>query len=232
MAGDNAQLITELDALFVKGDFQEAYDKLVRSDGNYNNMDLALMWRLAQAARFLVLTKGKHDKKRKLEWIDQGLKVTEAAVEKYPTECLSNTWRGIMLNVKSVEEGIRKRIELCYRIREFFQKGLEANPNDYVTLHCMGSWCYEVASAGRAERLIAKTLFDEIPKSSFEEALEYFLKADKVEPDRAFTVCRIALCYSKMKEKDKAKEWAQKAVKLPVQDSEMEEAQKECQRLL
>ncbi|KAM7539999.1 hypothetical protein Aperf_G00000041487 [Anoplocephala perfoliata] len=202
MAGDNARLIAEIDALFEQNKYEEIYDKLVRPDGNYNNMDLALMWRLARAVRFLVLTKGKHDKKGKAEWIEQGLKVTEAAVEKYPNECLSNT------------------------------KGLEANPDEYMTLHCMGSWCYEVASLGKMERLLAKALFGAPPESSFEEALEYFLKADKAYPNRTFTVCRIALCYSKMKEKDSAKEWAQKAVKLPVQDSEVEEAQKECQRLL
>lgn len=49
----SAQLVTEIDALNDQDKFQEVYDKLKRPDGNYNDMDLELMWRLARACRFL-----------------------------------------------------------------------------------------------------------------------------------------------------------------------------------
>lgn len=44
-----------------------------------------------------------------------------------------------------------------------------------------------------------------------------------VQPDRPYTVCRIAQCYDRLKNKEKAKEWAQKAIKLRAQDPEVEE---------
>ncbi|MTV28200.1 tetratricopeptide repeat protein [Nitriliruptoraceae bacterium ZYF776] len=207
------------------------YDKLKKPDGNYSDMDLELMWRLARTCRFLVLNKGSKDKKAKEEWIEEGLKVMQAAIEKYPTECLSNTWYGIMLNVKSQEEGIKNKIKLGYQIREYFDKGHAANPNDFMTLHCLGSWCFEVASLGKVERAFASTFFGKPPESSFDEALKFYLEADKIRPDRPYTVCRIAQCYDRLKNKEKAKEWALKAIKLHAQDPEVEELQRECHRL-
>ncbi|VDM32970.1 unnamed protein product [Hydatigera taeniaeformis] len=205
-----AQLIAEIDTLNDQDKFQEVYDKLRKPDGNYSDMSLDLMWRLA---RFLVLNKGPKDKKAKEEWIEEGLKVMKTAVERFPRECLSNTWYGIMLNVKSQDEGIKNKIKL----------GHEADPNDFMALHCLGSWCFEVASLGKVERAFATTFFGKPPESTFEEALKFYLEADKIRPDRPYTVCRIAQCYERLKDKEKAKEWAQKAIKLHAQDPEVEE---------
>ncbi|EUB64492.1 Regulator of microtubule dynamics protein [Echinococcus granulosus] len=227
----SAQLIAEIDALNEQDKFREVYDKLKKPDGNYNDMDLELMWRLARACRFLVLNNGPKDKKAKQEWITEGLDVMKTAVERFPTACLSNTWYGIMLNVKSQDEGIKNKIKLGYEIREYFDKGYEANPNDFMTLHCLGSWCFEVASLGKVERAFASTFFGKPPESSFEEALKFYLDAEKALPGRPYTVCRIAQCYDRLKNKEKAKEWAQKAIKLHAQDPEVEELQHECHRL-
>lgn len=108
-----------------------------------------------------------------------------------------------MLNVKSQEEGIKNKIKLGYEIREYFdvsscslslnmdfQKGHEADPKNFMALHCLGSWyvtqwlyslyrCFEVASLGKVERAFASTFFGKPPESTFEEALKFYLDADK-----------------------------------------------------
>ena len=53
MASNTAQLIAEVDALNEQDKFDEVYNKLKRSDGDYSSMDLDLMWRLARTIRFL-----------------------------------------------------------------------------------------------------------------------------------------------------------------------------------
>ena len=53
-----------------------------------------------------------------------------------------------------------------------------------------------------------------------------------VEGDHPYTVARIAQCFDKLGNKNSAKEWAARAVKLHAKDSDMEEAIKECQRIL
>ncbi|VUZ47733.1 unnamed protein product [Hymenolepis diminuta] len=231
MSSSESELVEEIDKLDDEEKFEEIYDKLVRYDGDFKGMSLELMWRLARTCRYLVLTKGRGDKKSKEKWIQTGLDVMKSAVEQYPNECLSNTWYGIMLNVKCAEEGIKNKIKLGYEIRSYFDKGYAANKHDYVTLHCLGSWCYEVSALNRFERVIAKTFFGEPPESSYDEALRFFLEAEQVEPGHIFTLCRITQCYDKLGCAQEAKDWALKAIKLHAPDSEIEEAQRDCRRI-
>lgn len=226
-----SDLIEEIDKLDEEEKFQEIYDKLALSNDNFEGLSLELMWRLARACRYLVLTKGREDNKSKEKWIQTGLDVMKLSLEKYPNECLSNTWYGIMLNVKSAEEGIKNKIMLGKQIRNYFDKGYAANKHDYVTLHCLGSWCYEVSSLTKLQRFFAKTFFGEPPESCYEEALQFFLEAEQAEPGHIFTLCRIAQCYDKLGHVQEAKDWALKAIKLHAPDLEIKEAQKDCRRI-
>ncbi|KAM7540920.1 hypothetical protein Aperf_G00000041510 [Anoplocephala perfoliata] len=225
---DNAKLAAECDNLLNEDKFREVYDKLK----DRKDMDLELMWRFARAARFLALTKDESDKKVKKEWIERGCKIMEEAVEKYPKDSLSNTWYGVMLNTKSNAEGVNERIKLAYKIREYFDKGYEANPKSYFANHCLGSWCYEVSSLGKVQRAFASTFFAKPPNSTFDEALKFFLDAEKAEPVHMLNKCRIAQCYERLGKKTEAKQWATEALKLPPKDSECEEAAKECRRIV
>nr|CUU00454.1 hypothetical transcript [Hymenolepis microstoma] len=214
MSSAESDLIKEIDKLDDEEKFQEVYDKLAPSIDNSEGLSLELMWRLARACRYLVLTKGRDDSKSKEQWIQTGL-----------------DWYGIMLNVKSAEEGIKNKIMLGKQIRNYFDKGYAANKHDYVTLHCLGSWCYEVSSLSRLQRIFAKAFFGELPESSYDEALRFFLEAEETEPGHIFTLCRIAQCYDKLGRVQEAKDWALKAIKLHAPDLEIQEAQKDCRRI-
>ncbi len=73
--------------------------------------------------------------------------------------------------------------------------------------------CFEIASLGKVERTFSKAFFTTPPESSFEEALGHFEKAFKVYPSYfAETTGRMAICYSKLGNKAKAKEFALKAM--------------------
>ncbi|BHF58103.1 cellular calcium ion homeostasis [Sparganum proliferum] len=87
--------------------------------------------------------------------------------------------------------------------------------------------CYTVASLGKIERVFARAFFSAPPTSSYEEALGYFLKAEN-----ANNVCRIAQCYAKTGQGDKAKEYAAKVLEFTGEDEETKEAKKEAQYIL
>lgn len=100
-----------------------------------------------------------------------------------------------------------------------------------------------MSSLSKLERAFASTFFGKPPNSSFEDALGFFLEAEKgksihfnhafilAEPGHTYTVCRIAQCYEKLGRKQEAKEWAMQAIKLHAQDSETAEFQNDCRRI-
>nr|VZI37682.1 unnamed protein product [Spirometra erinaceieuropaei] len=180
---------------------------------DYQQLSCELLWRFARTCRWRILTEGVSDKKLKASLIKEGLAATKYAVEKYPKNANCNTWYGIFLDLEGQQEGIKKRIENAYKVKEYFQKAVELDETDYATLHALG--------------ICAP------PTSSYEEALGYFLKAENVKPMAlANNVCRIAQCYAKTGQGDKAKEYAAKVLEFTGMDEETKEAKKEAQYIL
>nr|CUU00456.1 hypothetical transcript [Hymenolepis microstoma] len=70
------------------------------------------------------------------------------------------------------------------------------------------------------------------PESSYDEALRYYLESYQVNPNLIFTSARIAQCYDKLKNKQAAKKWAEKALSRPGKDEEAIEAQEKCRKIL
>ena len=64
------------------------------------------------------------------------------------------------------------------------------------------------------ERNAAKLLFGAPPESSYDEALSFMLKSHEIRPSKKASLFA-ALCYDKLKQKDKATEWAAVCLDLP-----------------
>nr|CUU00457.1 hypothetical transcript [Hymenolepis microstoma] len=111
-------------------------------------------------------------------------------------------------------------------------KAYEINSQYFVLLHCLGAWCFEVAKLNRFERELAAIFFTKPPESSFEEALRYYLESYRVNPKLIFTSARIAQCYDKLKNKEAAVKWAEKALSEPGRDDEAIEAQDDCRKII
>lgn len=74
------------------------------------------------------------------------------------------------------------------------------------------SHCWQVAQLSWLERRVAAALFAEVPSSTYEEALDHFMAAEKLRPtgwkeNRLF----IAKCYILMNEFSQASAWLEQA---------------------
>ena len=94
------------------------------------------------------------------------------------------------------------------------------------------SRCFEIARLSKVERELAAVIFTRPPKSTYEEALKYFLEAHKgntcskpsprslANPTFLFTICRMAQCYYKLKNKEAARRYAERALSEAAGDYE------------
>ncbi len=120
------------------------------------------------------------------------------------------------------------------KIKRHASRACELNPEDSGTLHLLGRWCYSLASVTWIERKTASALFSTPPSSSYEEALQYFLKASEVRSladlvpfrrrpppfqlDDTFAKNHIFVgdCYVALKKLGQAKSWYKKALDVPL----------------
>lgn len=78
--------------------------------------------------------------------------------------------------------GISARICSYEFVLRHLKEAVELNPEDAVSLYMLGKLCYELANLTSFQRFVAKSLYHEAPECKFEEALDYFLRAEETKP--------------------------------------------------
>jgi tetratricopeptide (TPR) repeat protein len=140
-----------------------------------------LLWRLARASRLMVLdVRTNSDDKKRLAY--DCLKYAKEAVKADDGNWAAHKWLAIGYKVVGDYEGTKSKIQNAYVIRDEFRRALELNPTDATTTCLLGQWCFYFADMPWYERQIAGTLFASPPTSTFEEALAFFHKAEKLSP--------------------------------------------------
>uniref|UniRef100_A0A6I8RLY5 Regulator of microtubule dynamics protein 1 n=1 Tax=Xenopus tropicalis TaxID=8364 RepID=A0A6I8RLY5_XENTR len=222
-------IIEQADYLYGSGETAKLYELLSQyKDSN----DAELLWRLARAARdmALVSTTPQDEKKRLIyESFDSAKKALELnelcwAAHKWYSICLSNV---------GDYEGIKTKIGNAYIVKEHLERAKELNPKDATTIHIIGVWCYMFADLPWYQVKIASALFGTPPSATFEEALEYFLQAEEVDPNfYSKNLLFLGKTYLKLKNKSLALDWLTKAKDFPARTEEDIEVQKEATDLL
>lgn len=207
-------IIRESDALYDNYMIENAYNILRKhSKGTCPE----LLWRLAR----VLCEKGKlsKDKNERKRLIYEAFETAKRALD-YEDEdgCFgAHKWYAIILNYVGEYESTKDRIRNSYEVRRHLEKALEINPNDATTWHILGVWHFTFADMPSYTRLIAKTIFDTPPSSSYEEALKYFEKAEYISPNFYSTnTWYMAEVNDRLGQKDVALNLYQKAFKMPV----------------
>jgi len=101
--------------------------------------------------------------------------------------------------------------------------------------HALGIWHTQVSNIGWVERNVAALLFATPPASTYQNGIEWFLKAHEmasnVETWAGFLIlnsCELASCYELNGDKTKALEWYEKCLSYKAQHKGKISAQQEA----
>ncbi|CAI8015560.1 Regulator of microtubule dynamics protein 1 [Geodia barretti] len=123
-------------------------------------------------------------------------------------------WAGILLSWSSEFEGIKKKIEKGFEIRDHFLSAIECDAKDATSMHLLGQWCYSVVSVPWYQRQVASVFFATPPQSTYQEALSYFEAAEKADP--GFYMVNwlwIGKCHLALGKREEAEPWLEKTAK-------------------
>ncbi|KZC11200.1 PREDICTED: regulator of microtubule dynamics protein 1-like [Dufourea novaeangliae] len=220
-------LIAKADALFDQGNYKEIYNLL----SNYRDSgDVEILWRLSRAlykmAKIATDVEGKKMIYEAYDLLNIALKIKEDhwAVHK---------WMSIILDSRCSYEGMKVRLRELYNIKNHMLRAIELNPRDTTTMYMLGTWCYQISDLTWYQRKIAAIIFETPPISSFEEALQYFLRAEEVEPNfYSHNLLMLGKSYLKLNQKDEALKYLKMAVEYPAKNDDDHTAKQEAQKLL
>ncbi|XP_071444685.1 regulator of microtubule dynamics protein 1-like isoform X2 [Hetaerina americana] len=222
------QKLKEADALFNENKFSEVIKVLQPHKDEKND---EVLWRLGRA--IYKLSQEISDEKQKKEMIFEAYKYISEALSLNEKNSAVHKWMSIMIDATSKFQGIKEKITQAYVMKKHMLRAVELNPKDATVLHLLGTWCFEVANMAWYERKIASAIFAAPPTSSFEEALDFFIKAEETDPHfYSMNFLMLGKTYLKLNNKEKAKHYLRLAQEYPQKSSDDAKAKNEATSLL
>ena len=190
------------------------------------------LWRLARASRDLAnLSSTDATSKKSLTY--EAHEYAKRALAGGEENFACHKWYSITLSDLGDYEGTKQKIANAYEIQNHFKRAIELNPLDATCYHLLGRWCFTVADVPWYQRKIASAIFDTPPSSSYEEAVDYFERAERLNPNfYSMNQLMIAKCYLNLSKKAEAREWLEKLLKFDVKTEEDDLAVKQGKELL
>lgn len=223
------EVLEQADYLYSCGDTQKLHQLLVQyKDSN----DAEFLWRLARASRDLsLLSSISSDEKKRLTY--EAFEFAKKALEKNESSFAAHKWFAVCLSDVGDYEGTKVKIGNSYIIKDHLERALELNPKDATSIHILGYWCFAFAELPWYQRKVAAVIFASPPTATYEEALEYFLKAEEVDPNfYSKNLLMLGKTYMKLGDRERAALWLQKAQDYPALTEEDKEVHKEALDLL
>lgn len=169
------------------------------------------LWRCAMASYLYGQTFNGRDQRKRRVLCTEAQKFAFEALALRDDDPDIHKWCALTLGVMSDFVGMKQKIDDGRRFKIHIDRALELKPEDAVLHHLCGRWCFGVASLSWLERKLAATLFSKPPESTYQDALEHFLEADRLKPLWLENILYIIKIYAASLQIDKVKRWIKKA---------------------
>ncbi|KAK4308300.1 hypothetical protein Pmani_019982 [Petrolisthes manimaculis] len=221
-------LLTQADALYDAMKYEEIYSLLYSYKDSQND---EVLWRLGRATYEMAKAAQTEEEKKNL--YRKALDYVEAALAINPNNFAVHKWMSILIDYVYGYDGTKARISQSYNVKEHMLKACELNPTDGTSWYLLGYWYFSIASIPWYQRNIAAIIFATPPTGTFQEALQYFLHAEKVEPNfYSKNLLMIGKCYLELGDKEKAREFLQRTTHYTIKIQDDQEAVIEAENLL
>ncbi|XP_036934452.1 regulator of microtubule dynamics protein 1 [Acanthopagrus latus] len=226
---EKEEVLEQADYLYSCAETEKLYQLLLQ----YKDSDDAeFLWRLARASRDLSLLPNM-EAERKKQLVFEALEYVTKALERDDKCFAAHKWYAVCLSDVGDYEGVKVKIGNSYIIRDHLETAIKLNPMDATSIHILGYWCFAFAELPWYQCKVAAVIFASPPSSTYEEALEFFLKAEEVDPNfYSKNLLMLGKTYMAMKDKEKALLWLTKAKEYPAHTQEDKEVHKEAADLL
>uniref|UniRef100_UPI0000F21D85 regulator of microtubule dynamics protein 1 n=1 Tax=Danio rerio TaxID=7955 RepID=UPI0000F21D85 len=221
------EILEQADYLYSCGETQKLHQLL---DKHRDSGDAEFLWRLARVCRDLALLSSAEEKRR-LTY--EAFQYATAALQRDEQCYAAHKWFAICLSDVGDYEGIKVKIGNSYIIREHLERAIQLNPRDATSIHILGFWCFAFAELPWYQRKVAAVIFGSPPTATYEEALEFFLRAEEVEPSfYSKNLLMLGKTYMMLRDVQQAALWLTKARDYPAVTEEDRQVHQEAQELL
>jgi len=217
-------LAEDPEALIAKGD---EFDKKLQAKEALENYlpanklepnNVGLLVRIARQYRHLMSDTTSKKEKLRLGYIS--LDFASRAATLAPNNAEAQLSPAISYGKMLPFLGSKDQVNASPRIKAAVDRALQLDPNNDIAWHVLGRWNRVLANIGVMKRVLAKTLYGELPVTTNEAAEKCLLKAIEINPNRLMHHIELGRIYAQMGNKDRARECIQKGLAMPNKEKD------------
>jgi tetratricopeptide (TPR) repeat protein len=214
----------DADALIAKGD---QFDKQLQAKEALEDYlpanklkpdNVYLLVRIARQYRHLMSDTS--SKQEKLRLGNISLKFAERAATLAPNNAEAQLSPAISYGKMSPYMGSRDQFNASPRIKAAADRTLQLDPTNDNAWHILGRWNRVLANVSAVKRLLAKTLYGDLPVTTNEAAEKCLLKAIAINPNRLMHYIELGRIYAQMGRKEEARKNIQKGLSMPNKEKD------------
>ena len=176
-----------------------------------DKMNDEILWKISRGY-FDFADRKPNDMEYKKPFLYKGREFADRALALNEESAGAHKWYAIHHGQIGEAEGTEQKIKNSYGMRDHTLLAIKYDPSDDANYHVMGRWHYALADLSWFERKIAGMIYAKPPEASFEEALEFFKKANSLDPKDIRNMLYIGYCYDQLGNEDNASKWLKKAI--------------------
>ncbi len=205
-----ADLLIQAEVAHDANDY-EATMKLLKEAEKLDGQNEEVLWKISRGY-FDFADRKPNDFEYKKQFIYDGRDYAERALAINDKSAGAHKWYAINHGQIGEAEGTEQKIKNSYGMRDHTMLAIKYDPSDAGNYHVMGRWHYALADLSWIERQIASIIYATPPEASFEEALEFFKKANELDKEDIRNMLYIGYCYEKLDDDKSAADWFNMAI--------------------
>ena len=205
-----AELLMKADASHEAKDY-DATMKFLKEAEKLEANNEEVLWKISRGYFDFADRKPK-DFDHKKQYIYDGKKYAEKVLALNDKSAGGHKWYAIHHGQIGEAEGTEQKIKNSYGMRDHTMLAIKYDPTDAGNYHVMGRWHFALSDLSWIERQVASIIYATPPEASFEEALEFFKKANKLDPQDIRNMLYIGFCYAELDNEKAASDWFNMAI--------------------
>lgn len=163
--------------------------------------------------------------------VHTGREEAESVLKKSNLDAECHIWFAVLAGLTSQTDSMHSKLKSQRILKEHLDRALTLRDDLPLAFYLMGRWCYQVATLGWLERKAAAALYDQPPNASVQDALDNFMKAERLRPGFSKLLrLHIAKCHKELGNAAEARTWTGRALATsPSPDEEEETATLEAE---
>lgn len=139
----------------------------------------------------------------------------ERALRVNPKDSDANVAMSFAYARMSLLKNGKEKVEYVREIKNFADKALVYNPQNFKALFVIARWHYEVSNLNGMEKAAVKVFFGGLQRNSLDSAVYYYEKVKALSPEFVLNYLELAKAYHRNNKKAKAIEMLNYLLRLP-----------------